>query len=153
MVPCFVLEGKKIDHLVQENEGGRKLANQIVRQVFRPRGNKEEKLASGHRVSVFQAHILMLIKQEVSLPYTMDPAPSGYTFLTFLICILTFSLEQKFKCTIEKIFQETLCCSFHVPLKKKPNLFCSDIEKLISNASPGSTKKSTKFSLDARYEN
>ncbi|CAH3162463.1 unnamed protein product [Pocillopora meandrina] len=42
-------EGKKIDHLVQENEGGRKLANQIVRQVFRPRGNKEEKLASGHR--------------------------------------------------------------------------------------------------------
>ncbi|CAH3122203.1 unnamed protein product [Pocillopora meandrina] len=42
-------EGKKIDHLVQENEGGRKLANQIVRQVFRPRGTKEEKLASGHR--------------------------------------------------------------------------------------------------------
>ncbi|XP_066027980.1 uncharacterized protein [Pocillopora verrucosa] len=42
-------EGKKIDHLVQENEGGRKLANQMVRQVFRPRGNKEEKLASGHR--------------------------------------------------------------------------------------------------------
>ena len=122
MVPRFVLEGKKIDHLVQENEGGRKLANQIVRQVFRPRGNKEEKLASGHRVSVFQAHILMLIKQEVSLPYTMDPAPSGYTFLTFLICILTFSLEQKFKCTIEKIFQETLCCSFHVPLKKKTEL-------------------------------
>ena len=57
MVPRFVLEGKKIDHLVQENEGGRKLANQIVRQVFRPRGNKEEKLASGHRVSVFEAHI------------------------------------------------------------------------------------------------
>ena len=46
-----------MDHLVLENEGGRKLANQIVRQVFRPRGNKEEKLASGHRVSVFQAHI------------------------------------------------------------------------------------------------
>ena len=117
MVPRFVLEGKKIDHLVQENEGGRKLANQIVRQVFRPRGNKEEKLASGHRVSVFQAHILMLIKQEVSLPYTMDPAPSEYTFLTFL------------------------------------NLFCSDIENLISNAAPGSTKKATKFALNARYEN
>ena len=142
-----------MDYLVQENEGGRKLANQIVRQVFRPRGNKEEKLASGHRVSVFQAHILMLIKQEVSLPYTMDPAPSVYTFLTFLICILTFSLEQKFKCTIEKIFQETLCCSFHVPLKKKPNLFCSDIEKLVSNAAPGSTKKATKFALNERYEN
>ncbi|CAH3122218.1 unnamed protein product [Pocillopora meandrina] len=42
-------EGKKIDHLVHENEGGRKLANQIVRQVFQPRGNKEKKLASGHR--------------------------------------------------------------------------------------------------------
>ena len=153
MVPRFVLEGKKIDHLVQENEGGRKLANQIVRQVFRPRGNKEEKLASGHRVSVFEAHIHMLIKQEVSLPYTLDPAPSGYTFLTFLIFILTFSLEQKFKCTIEKIFQEKLCCSFYVPLKKKPNLFCSDIEKLISNAAPGSTKKATKFALNERYEN
>ena len=122
MVPRFVLEGKKIDHLVQENEGGRKLANQIVRQVFRPRGTKEEKLASGHRVSVFEAHIHMLIKQEVSLPYTLDPAPSGYTFLTFLIFILTFSLEQKFKCTIEKIFQEKLCCSFYVPLKKKTEL-------------------------------
>ena len=153
MVPRFVLEGKKIDHLVQENEGGRKLANQIVRQVFRPRGNKEEKLASGHRVSVFEVHILMLIKQEVSLPYTMDSAPSVYTFLTFLIFILTFSLEQKFKCTIEKIFQEKLCCSFYVPLKKKPNLFCSDIEKLVSNAAPGSTKKATKFALNERYEN
>ena len=32
-----------MDHLVLENEGGRKLVNQIVRQVFRPRGNKEEK--------------------------------------------------------------------------------------------------------------
>ena len=112
-----------MDHLVLENEGGRKLANQIVRQVFRPRGNKEEKLASGHRVSVFQAHILMLIKQEVSRPYTMDPALSVYTFLIFLICILTFSLEQKFKCTIEKIFQETFCCSFLVPLKKNRTCF------------------------------
>ena len=134
-----------MDHLALENEGGRKLANQIVRQVFRLRGNKEEKLAFGQRVSIFQANIHVLIKQEVSLPYTMDPAPSVYTFLIFLICILTFSLEQKFKCTIEKIFQETLCCSFHVPLKKKPNLFCSDIEKLISNAAPGCTKKFNKI--------
>ena len=69
-----------MDHLVHENEGGRKLANQIVRQVFRLRGNKEEKLAFGQRVSVFQAHIHMLIKQEISLPYTIDPATSGYTF-------------------------------------------------------------------------
>ena len=98
-----------MDHLVLENEGGRKLANQIVRQVFRPRGNKEEKLAFGQRVSIFQAHIHVLIKQEVSLPYTMDPAPSVYTFLTFLICILTFSLEQKFKFATEKITQEMLC--------------------------------------------
>ena len=112
-----------MDHLVLENEGGRKLANQIVRQVFRPRGNKEEKLAFGQRVSIFQAHIHVLIKQEVSLPYTMDPAPSGYTFLTILICILTFSLAQKFKCTIEKIFQETFCCSFLVPLKKNRTCF------------------------------
>ena len=104
MVPRFVLEGKKIDHLVHENERGRKLANQIVRQVFRPRGNKEEKLASGHRVSVFEAHIHMLFKQEVSLPYTMDPAPSGYTFLVILICILTFSLEQKFRKSFKKRF-------------------------------------------------
>ena len=112
-----------MDLLVHENERGRKLANQIVRQVFRPRGNKEEKLASGHRVSVFEVHIHMLIKQEVSLPYTMDLAPSGYTFLTILICILTFSLAQKFKCTIEKIFQETFCCSFLVPLKKNRTCF------------------------------
>ena len=76
-----------MDHLVHENEEGRRLANQIVRQVFRPRGNKEEKLAFGQRVSIFHAHIRMLIKQEVSLPYTMDPATSVYTFLTFLICI------------------------------------------------------------------
>ena len=123
MVPRFVLEGKKIDHLVQENEGGRKLANQIVRQVFRPRGNKEEKLASGHRVSVFEVHIYMSIKQEVSLPYTMDLAPSGYTFFIILICILTFSLAQKFNCTIERIFQETFCCSFLVPLKKNRTCF------------------------------
>ena len=60
-------------------------------------------------MSIFQAHIHVLIKREVSLPYTMDPAPSGYTFLTFLICILTFSLEQKFKFATEKITQEMLC--------------------------------------------
>ena len=129
-----------MDHLVLENEGGRKLANQIVRQVFRPRGNKEEKLASGHRVSVFQAHIRMLIKQEVSLPYTLDPAPSGYTFLTFLICILTFSLEQKFKFATEKITQEMLCLSFLLPLKKNEQ-FCSDLKKLISNAAPSKVSK------------
>ena len=69
-----------MDHLVHENEEGRKLANQIVRQVFRLGGNKEEKLAFGQRVSVFQAHIHMLIKQEISLPYTIDPATLGYTF-------------------------------------------------------------------------
>ena len=46
-----------MDHLMHENEGGRKLANQIVREVFRPRGNKKEKLAFGQRVSIFQAHI------------------------------------------------------------------------------------------------
>ena len=83
MVPRFVSEGKKIDHLVHENEGSRKLANQIVHQVFRSHGNKEEKFAFGKRVSIFQAH-----------------------------CILTFSLEQKFKCAIEKITQEMLFWSF-----------------------------------------
>ena len=113
-----------MDHLVQENEGGRKLANQIVRQVFRPRGNKEEKLAFGQGVSIFQAHIHVWIKQEVSLPYTMDPALSVYTFLTFLICILTFSLEKKFECTIG-ITQEMLCSNFLLPLKKNEQ-FCSD---------------------------
>ncbi|XP_022789480.1 uncharacterized protein LOC111329136 [Stylophora pistillata] len=42
-------EEKKIDQLVQENEGGRKITNQIVRQIFQPRGNNEKKLASGQR--------------------------------------------------------------------------------------------------------
>ena len=107
-----------MDHLVLENEGGRKLANQIVRQVFRPRGNKEEKLAFGQRVSIFQAHIHVWIKQEVSLPYTMDSAPSGYAFLTFLICILTFSIEKKFECTIEKITQEMLWAISFYPWRK-----------------------------------
>ena len=45
-----------MDLLVHENEEGRRLANQIVRQVFRLRGNKEEKLAFGQRVSIFHAH-------------------------------------------------------------------------------------------------
>ena len=129
-----------MDHLALENQGGRKLANQIVRQVFRLRGNKEEKLAFGQRVSIFQANIHVLIKQEVSLPYTMDPAPSVYTFLIFLICILTFSLEQKFKCTIEKITQEMLCWSFLLPLKKNEQ-FCSDLKKLISNPAPSKVRK------------
>ncbi|PFX26290.1 Short transient receptor potential channel 2 [Stylophora pistillata] len=42
-------EDKKINYLVQVNEGGRKMTDQIVRQVFRPRGNKEEELTSGQR--------------------------------------------------------------------------------------------------------
>ncbi|XP_022789481.1 uncharacterized protein LOC111329137 isoform X1 [Stylophora pistillata] len=42
-------EEKKIDHLVQENEGSRKMINQIAQQVFRPRGNKKEQLAFGER--------------------------------------------------------------------------------------------------------
>ncbi|XP_022805037.1 short transient receptor potential channel 4-like isoform X2 [Stylophora pistillata] len=40
-------EEKKIDHLIQENEGNRKMTSQIARQVFKPLGNKEEKLAFG----------------------------------------------------------------------------------------------------------
>ena len=54
------LEEKKVDHLVKQNEGGRKMTNQIVREIFRPRGNKEEKLAFGQGVSVFQAYIHFL---------------------------------------------------------------------------------------------
>lgn len=40
-------EEKKIDYLVQENEGIRNVTNQIARQVFRPRGIKEDKLTFG----------------------------------------------------------------------------------------------------------
>ena len=55
VVSYICLEEKKVDHLVKQNEGGRKMTNQIVREIFRPRGNKEEKLAFGQGVSVFQA--------------------------------------------------------------------------------------------------
>ncbi|CAH3162466.1 unnamed protein product, partial [Pocillopora meandrina] len=41
--------GKRWTTWCIKNEEGRRLANQIVRQVFRPRGNKEEKLAFGQR--------------------------------------------------------------------------------------------------------
>ncbi|PFX17927.1 Transient receptor potential-gamma protein [Stylophora pistillata] len=43
----LLTEEKKIDNLIQENEGNRKMTGQIARQVFQPLGNKEEKLAFG----------------------------------------------------------------------------------------------------------
>ena len=97
-----------MDHLVHENEGGRKLANQIVRQVFRLRGNKEEKLAFGQRVSVFQAHIHMLIKQEISLPYTIDPATSRYTFFfnLFNLHFLSFLSNKNLNVRLRKSFKK-----------------------------------------------
>ena len=97
-----------MDHLVHENEGGRKLANQIVRQVFRLRGNKEEKLAFGQRVSVFQAHIHMLIKQEISLPYTMDSATSRYTFFfnLFNLHFLPFLSNKNLNVRLRKSFKK-----------------------------------------------
>ena len=99
-----------MDLLVHENERGRKLANQIVRQVFRPRGNKEEKLASGHRVSVFEAHIHMLIKQEVSPPYTIDPATSGYTFFyLFNFHFLPFLSNKNLNVRLRKSLKK--CCA------------------------------------------
>ena len=99
-----------MDLLVHENERGRKLANQIVRQVFRPRGNKEEKLAFGQRVSIFHAHIRMLIKQEVSLPYTVDPATSGYTFFyLFNFQFLTFLSNKNLNVRLRKSLKK--CCA------------------------------------------
>ena len=99
-----------MDHLVHENEEGRRLANQIVRQVFRPRGNKEEKLAFGQRVSVFHAHIRMLIKQEVSLPYTIDPATSGYTFFyLFNFHFLPFLSNKNLNVRLRKSLKK--CCA------------------------------------------
>ncbi|RMX45056.1 hypothetical protein pdam_00011500 [Pocillopora damicornis] len=40
-------EERKMDHLVRQNEGGRKMTNQIVREVFQTHGNKAKKLAFG----------------------------------------------------------------------------------------------------------
>ena len=50
------LEERKMDHLVRQNEGGRKMTNQIVREIFQTYGNKAKKLAFGRRVSDFQAY-------------------------------------------------------------------------------------------------
>ncbi|XP_022803157.1 short transient receptor potential channel 7-like [Stylophora pistillata] len=36
-------EERKIDNLIQENEGSRQMTNQIARQVFQPRANKENR--------------------------------------------------------------------------------------------------------------
>ncbi|XP_058950960.2 uncharacterized protein [Pocillopora verrucosa] len=42
-------EERKMDHLVRQNEGGRKMTNQIVREIFQTYGNKAKKLAFGRR--------------------------------------------------------------------------------------------------------
>ena len=47
------LEERKMDHLVRQNEGGRKMTNQIVREIFQTHGNKAKKLAFGQSVSIF----------------------------------------------------------------------------------------------------
>lgn len=36
-----------MDHLIHETDGGRRMANQIVRQVFRQPSCKQEKLITG----------------------------------------------------------------------------------------------------------
>ena len=45
-------DGKKMDHLLFENDGGPRMANQIARQVFRQRGNKQEKITTGSSVGI-----------------------------------------------------------------------------------------------------
>ncbi|RMX45055.1 hypothetical protein pdam_00011501, partial [Pocillopora damicornis] len=45
-------EERKMDHLVRQNEGGRKMTNQIVREIFQTYGNKAKKLAFGRRVLI-----------------------------------------------------------------------------------------------------
>ena len=39
-----------MDHLLHETDGGRRMANQIVRQVFRQPSCKQEKLITGAKV-------------------------------------------------------------------------------------------------------
>ena len=39
-----------MDHLLHETDGGRRMANQIVRQVFRQPSCKEEKVITGAKV-------------------------------------------------------------------------------------------------------
>ena len=83
------LEERKMDHLVRQNEGGRKMTNQIVREVFQTHGNKAKKLAFGQSVSIFQA-------RRGSPPHFIDltTTPRGDTFVMFFILQKNFSFMQ-----------------------------------------------------------
>ena len=51
-------EGRKMDHLLHETDGSRRMANQIVRQVFRQPSCKQEKVITGAKVK-FPGHCAM----------------------------------------------------------------------------------------------
>ena len=81
------LEERKMDHLVRQNEGGRKMTNQIVREIFQTHVNKAKKLAFGQSVSIFQAH-------RGSPPHFIDLTTRGDTFVMFFILHKNFSFMQ-----------------------------------------------------------
>ena len=64
------------------------MTNQIVREIFRPRGNKEEKLPFGQGVSVFQAYIHFLRN---SFPTTLCRSCYTRKYLCYI-----FIFTQKF---------------------------------------------------------
>ena len=51
-----------MDHLVHETDGGRRMANQIVRQVFRQSSCKQEKLITGAKVRFSNQFIFLISK-------------------------------------------------------------------------------------------
>ena len=99
------LEERKMDHLVRQNEGGRKMTNQIVREIFQTHGNKAKKLAFGQSVSIFQAH-------RGSPPHFIDLTLGLLHEEIPLLCFLFYTKifpSCKFKCEMRKITEYTLC--------------------------------------------
>ena len=100
------LEERKMDHLVRQNEGGRKMTNQIVREVFQTHGNKAKKLAFGQSVSIFQAH-------RGSPPHFIDltTTPRGDTFFYVFYFTKKFFLHATLNVKRGKVLS-TLCVVF-----------------------------------------
>ena len=61
-----------MDHLLHETDGGRRMANQIVRQVFREPSSKQEKLITGAKVRFPHLFRFLINKHTKNISFSYD---------------------------------------------------------------------------------
>ena len=77
-----------MDHLLHETDGGRRMANQIVRQVFRQPSYKQEKVITGAKVRLPHLFRFFINKHTKKRAFSRGARAAIFVFLSYEMAAL-----------------------------------------------------------------